>query len=220
MPRHCAPSLAPSKSAEASVPRQGFQWFPVRRVQRSGEWRVIEDPPGVVRFPGFAGLAGGVVLVEADEQIGQRSLTRPAWCPAARAVRRGTIASGALWPSRRRRHRPDYAMVGCQSSSPLRLGSATLALTPASRTSPLEGQARDVQRHQPATGKAQNTPQHWAAHLPSVRRPNAAEANTRGPVAVAGGQDGGDCCGRPWRGLFGCDCPAGPQTGAEGFMQE
>ena len=30
-----------------------------------------ENPLGVVRFPGLAGLARGVVLVEADEQIGQ-----------------------------------------------------------------------------------------------------------------------------------------------------
>ena len=32
---------------------------------------VIEDALSVVPFPGFAGLAGGVVLVEADEQISQ-----------------------------------------------------------------------------------------------------------------------------------------------------
>jgi hypothetical protein len=32
---------------------------------------VIEDALGVVGFPGLAGLAGGVVLVEADKQVGQ-----------------------------------------------------------------------------------------------------------------------------------------------------
>ena len=37
----------------------------------SGRTEMSEDPLGVVHFPGFIGLAGGVVLVEADEQIGQ-----------------------------------------------------------------------------------------------------------------------------------------------------
>src|SRR5215467_4365126 len=37
----------------------------------SGGTEMLEDALGVVRFPGFAGLTGGVVLVEGDEQIGQ-----------------------------------------------------------------------------------------------------------------------------------------------------
>jgi hypothetical protein len=36
-----------------------------------GGAEVIEDALSVIRFPGFARLAGGVVLVEADQQIAQ-----------------------------------------------------------------------------------------------------------------------------------------------------
>src|SRR5207302_1938477 len=36
-----------------------------------GRTEMSKDPLGVVRFPQLAGLAGGVVLVEADEQVGQ-----------------------------------------------------------------------------------------------------------------------------------------------------
>src|SRR6266849_7811655 len=40
---------------------------------RAASWRVevAEDPLGVIVLPGLAGLVGGVLLVEADEQVGQ-----------------------------------------------------------------------------------------------------------------------------------------------------
>ena len=77
---------------------------------------MIDDPPGVVRFPGFAGLVGGVVLVEADEQIGQftagglgaqqRGQFGEVYQPVG--VLGGPVVVGAI-------DNPEHAMVGFAS---------------------------------------------------------------------------------------------------------
>src|SRR6516165_10497207 len=81
-----------------------------------GEAEVIEDPLSVIRFPGLAGLAGGVVLVKADKQIGQLTadgpgaqqrrqfgqVDQPVGIPA------GPVVVGAV-------DNPEHAMVGLAS---------------------------------------------------------------------------------------------------------
>jgi hypothetical protein len=116
------PSARTSHTISADATRYS-EHFPARisAVSREassafGGTEVIKDALGVVRFPGFAGVAGGVVLVEADEQIGQ--LTADGLCAQQRGqlgkadqpvgVSAGPVVVGAVG-------NPEHAMVGLAS---------------------------------------------------------------------------------------------------------
>jgi hypothetical protein len=120
-----------------------------------GRTEVIKDALGVVRFPGFAGLAGGVVLVEADEQIGQLTadglraqqrgqlgkVDQPVGVPA------GPVVVGAV-------DNPEHAMVGLASlveQSADLIGSACHLLPLRWRTRPVASRSSACHAYRPKT---------------------------------------------------------------------
>src|SRR5260370_477825 len=105
----------PSSRHSQSFPGKDASGFP-RASSAFGGTEVIDDALSVIRFPGFAGLAGGVVLVEADQQIRQLTadglgaqkrgqfgeVDKPVGVPA------GPVVVGAV-------DNPEHAMVGLAS---------------------------------------------------------------------------------------------------------